>query len=728
MQPRSHAAKPLHTSPPSPTLLASTQAGEVYVLSREAYQLTLMDEDQGGGDGSSPNSSFNNKNKGEGDVDAASFSRLKELQSTSLWVYDLLPSAARRDLSKIQLDISVGPKVQLLQKGRIAGVLLVILSGEVQFTGDQKKKTRDGGMWRESAYGELCSDTLLKAGDVVALGRPGDEAMLALFHSSSENASGKLRCLGGTYHATTLLTKSAVRYLAIPMTELVHLIGPHSSIIASTDGRRALLMNSPWSKGLSKKEIDALAFACKPGVYSSGDVLVSQGEKPKHLHLIISGEVKVSRKSGEEGGMLSPSTAKSSVVCHALAGDVIGEKEFVTSEASTTTAVAHGEHTFCLFLDASDFVNLAPSHRLNTTMKSVKSSALTWPLWQQADHPFTKLNDLKVKAVVGAGAFAQVALVRHGPTSGVYALKKMNRGHLEAEKVVHQVMNERFVLGDFYHPCIAKLHATFKSQRSLMMLLEPCMGGELFTRMRILRRLDEPAACFYSACVVSAFEYLQQRSVLYRDLKPENVMIHADGYIRVVDFGFAKRVFTRTYTVCGTPEYLAPELLMMKGHGYGVDWWALGVLLYEMVVGVAPFCFHPETKKPDADLPPPELYKNILNPKYELPFPSRLTPQICEMIEQLLAWDPLTRLGCLTDGAEGVKRLAFFKSIDWQKLCTLRREALSSTRAPALSLSLTRLCSPLPLSLYRQPSDTRTLHAGAQGRRRPHKLRGVEPE
>ena len=186
--------------------------------------------------------------------------------------------------------------------------------------------------------------------------------------------------------------------------------------------------------------------------------------------------------------------------------------------------------------------------------------------------------------------------------------------------------------------------------------------------MRTLRRLDEEAACFYSACVVSAFEYLQSRSVLYRDLKPENVMIHADGYIRVVDFGFAKRVYTRTYTVCGTPEYLAPELLMMKGHGYGVDWWALGVLLYEMVVGVAPFCFHPETKKPDADLPPPELYKNILNPKYELPFPSRLTPAICELIEQLLAWDPLTRLGCLTDGAEGVKRIAFYKGVDWHKL------------------------------------------------------------
>jgi protein kinase X len=138
--------------------------------------------------------------------------------------------------------------------------------------------------------------------------------------------------------------------------------------------------------------------------------------------------------------------------------------------------------------------------------------------------------------------------------------------------------------------------------------------------------------------------------------------------VRLVDFGFAKRVYTRTFTVCGTPEYLAPELLTMRGHGLGVDWWALGVLLYEMVVGVAPFCFDAETGRPDAELPPPELYRNILNPKYELPFPSRLSEPICRLIERLLTWDPLTRLGCLTDGARDVQRQTYYSHIDWARL------------------------------------------------------------
>ena len=296
---------------------------------------------------------------------------------------------------------------------------------------------------------------------------------------------------------------------------------------------------------------------------------------------------------------------RDTITCHACAGDVLGERELLTNEVALTTATAQGEHTFCLLIEATEFHSLAPSHKQRTENRQ-------WPLSQQ-DHPFGSLGQFSVKARVGVGAFAQVALVRHGNTGAVYALKRMNRAHLESERVMKQVMNERFVLGDFSHPCIAKLMATFKSKISLYMLLEPCMGGELFTRMRLLRRLDEPAACFYSACVVSAFDYMQSRNVLYRDLKPENVVIASNGYIKVVDFGFAKRVYSRTFTVCGTPEYLAPELIMMKGHSKGVDWWALGVLLYEVVVGAVPFTF--VDNRPQYGLPPTELYKNILNPR-----------------------------------------------------------------------------------------------------------------
>eukprot|EP00325_Prymnesiales_sp_UTEX-LB-985_P005266 CAMPEP_0174702334 /NCGR_PEP_ID=MMETSP1094-20130205/6653_1 /TAXON_ID=156173 /ORGANISM="Chrysochromulina brevifilum, Strain UTEX LB 985" /LENGTH=219 /DNA_ID=CAMNT_0015900097 /DNA_START=38 /DNA_END=694 /DNA_ORIENTATION=+ len=190
--------------------------------------------------------------------------------------------------------------------------------------------------------------------------------------------------------------------------------------------------------------------------------------------------------------------------------------------------------------------------------------------------------------------------------------------------------------------------------------------------MRAQRKLTEVEARFYAACVLSAFEYMHARSICYRDLKPENIMIHADGFARLIDLGFAKTVHARTYTMCGTPEYLAPELLLLRGHGLGVDWWALGVLLYEMVVGITAFSFHPDTREPDYDLPPPELYKNVLNPHYMLSYPSRLSVDICDCIEALLAWEPLERAGCLTDGAASVKRLAFFQPVEWA--CLLARQ------------------------------------------------------
>ena len=252
---------------------------EVLALSREAYQLTLMDEDiSETGQGASPS-----KRAAEETVtDPTQLARLRGMQSVQ-WVYDLVPAAARKEVAKILLEVNVQPKIELLQRGRVAGVLLLILEGEIAFTGDAQKRSRDDGVWRESALGELCSDTVLGAGDVIALGRPGDEAMLAAFHASSPNAEGQLRCLGGTHHHTQLMTRSKVHYLALPLAELVHLIGPHSSIIASTDGRRALLQNLPWARGLSKKEVDALAFACKPGIYSQGDVIIKQGERSKHL-------------------------------------------------------------------------------------------------------------------------------------------------------------------------------------------------------------------------------------------------------------------------------------------------------------------------------------------------------------------------------------------------------------------------------------------------------------
>ena len=134
-----------------------------------------------------------------------------------------------------------------------------------------------------------------------------------------------------------------------------------------------------------------------------------------------------------------------------------------------------------------------------------------------------------------------------------------------------------------------KYYGFMQDERYIYFVTELLKGGDLFTYHRSVGNFNDKATSFYGAQVVSIFEYLQSKEIVYRDLKPENIMINADGYLALIDFGFAKVVTKRTYTICGTPEYIAPEILLNQGHGKAVDWWTLGILLYEMLAGYPPF-------------------------------------------------------------------------------------------------------------------------------------------
>ena len=144
-------------------------------------------------------------------------------------------------------------------------------------------------------------------------------------------------------------------------------------------------------------------------------------------------------------------------------------------------------------------------------------------------------------------------------------------------------------------------------------------------------------------------------------------MINANGYIKLVDLGFAKKIHLRTYTLCGTPEYLSPEQITLRGHGRGVDWWASGVFLYELLVGFTPFCFE------NKDLNPTIIYQNILNPKYEIEYPSRLSSEVVHLVSSLLRSKPMERVGCLSGGPADIRKHVFFQKddFDWGKLLRL---------------------------------------------------------
>jgi serine/threonine protein kinase len=288
-----------------------------------------------------------------------------------------------------------------------------------------------------------------------------------------------------------------------------------------------------------------------------------------------------------------------------------------------------------------------------------------------AEHrdPGMALEDLEVLAMLGSGTFGRVKLVKHKTTGQVYALKILQKEQIVAYKQQQNVMNERNVMMMVDHPFILKLTATFKDADCLYMLLELVQGGELFTLLANQPdgKLSSVSARFYAACVTSALECLHSKNVLYRDLKPENMLIDAEGYIKVVDMGFAKVVTTRTYTLCGTPEYLAPEIVLGKGHHKGVDYWAVGILIFEMLCGYSPFADHRNNDQM-------VICKNIV--KAKLKFPKELKDKAAkDLITKLLEREPSARLGCLKGGAEDIRRHVWFTGLNWDALLAKRIRA-----------------------------------------------------
>ncbi|NP_001398616.1 cAMP-dependent protein kinase catalytic subunit PRKX isoform 3 [Mus musculus] len=240
---------------------------------------------------------------------------------------------------------------------------------------------------------------------------------------------------------------------------------------------------------------------------------------------------------------------------------------------------------------------------------------------QKAGH---SLQDWDTIATVGTGTFGRVNLVKEKTGRQYCALKIMSIPDVIRLKQEQHVQNEKAVLKEINHPFLIKLLWTGHDNRFLYMLMEFVPGGELFTYLRNRGRFSSVASVFYATEIVCAIEYLHSKEIVYRDLKPENILLDREGHIKLTDFGFAKKLVDRTWTLCGTPEYLAPEVIQSKGHGRAVDWWALGILIFEMLSG--------------------------------------------DLIKKLLVVDRTRRLGNMKNGAEDIKRHRWFRGVEWESV------------------------------------------------------------
>lgn len=271
-----------------------------------------------------------------------------------------------------------------------------------------------------------------------------------------------------------------------------------------------------------------------------------------------------------------------------------------------------------------------------------------------------RLPDFHMLNTVGTGTFGRVRLCKHLASGDVYAIKSMRKAEVIRLKQEEHINSERTLLSELRHPFIVTMFKTFQDKDSIYMLLEFVPGGEIFSHLRQAGRFSKEYTKFYAAQIVLVLEYLHAKNVVYRDLKPENLLISPSGYLKITDFGFAKVVEDQTWTLCGTPEYLAPEIIQRKGHSKGVDWWATGILMFEMMCGYPPY--YDET--------PFGVYQKVLVGKIE--FPKHMDDYSKDIVKRLLIPDKLQRLGCIGEGAEDIKRHKFFRGVDFPVLARRR--------------------------------------------------------
>jgi protein kinase A len=261
----------------------------------------------------------------------------------------------------------------------------------------------------------------------------------------------------------------------------------------------------------------------------------------------------------------------------------------------------------------------------------------------------------------GTGTFGRVLLVRlrdHGSSSHqrVFAMKVLRKTEIVRLRQVEHVNAERYILSRLRHPFIVDLYGTFQDPLNIYMLLSYVPGGELFTHLRRARRFTPDVTRFYLATIILALRYLHSFNIIYRDLKPENLLLDSRGYLRLTDFGFAKVVDDRTWTLCGTPEYLAPEIIQNQGHGKAADWWACGILCYEMLVGHPPF--YDETAY--------GIYEKVVAGR--ISWPRDIDALSRDLIRGFLHPDRSKRLGNLIGGSQDVLEHAWFRGVDWDAL------------------------------------------------------------
>lgn len=412
----------------------------------------------------------------------------------------------------------------------------------------------------------------------------------------------------------------------------------------------AFLRSVPTFMSLPEENLSKIADVLEETHYENGEYIIRQGARGDTFYIIAKGMVKVTKRvSGTQQEQLIRVLQK---------GDFFGEKALQGDDLRTANILAADPTGVdCLVLDRECYSQLIGS------LENVKRIYDDDEAVASLDPEFSKLklSDLKVLTTLGVGGFGRVELVQiKDDNSRTFALKEMRKQHIVETRQQEHILNEKKIMAEARSNFIVRLFKTFKDKKHLYMLLEVCLGGELWTILRDKGSFDDTTTRFYTGCVIGAFEYLHNKGVVYRDLKPENLLLDNQGYVKLVDFGFAKKIGhgRKTWTFCGTPEYVAPEIILNKGHDLSSDCWSLGILMFELLTGSPPF----------NGSDPMKTYNMILKGIDAVDFPRKITRSAQNLIKKLCRDNPTERLGYGRGGIREIQKHKWFEGFNWDGL------------------------------------------------------------
>jgi len=476
---------------------------------------------------------------------------------------------------------------------------------------------------------------------------------------------GELAILYNCRRTATVMTKGQVTVWVLERQVFQAVV--KSAGQAKDEERFNLLSKVKELKQFPEAKLRKIADCLEEESFENGHCIFKQGAVGDLFFIIRSGEVRVT-KNQDDGS--------ENEVAVLGAGDFFGDKALIKEEKRSANIYAKGD-VKCYTLDRTAFINLVGrvTDQDDPNKQAAPEAEVTSPTRVTNENlDNCKYEDLEIIKPLGAGGFGLVKLVKvKGITDRAYALKCIQKARVVQYGQQRHIMDEKNILASMESSFILGLHKTFKNNKFVFLLTDAYLGGDLWRTLHTKGPFNDSVARFYVACVVEAFDYLHKRHFCYRDLKPENLMVDNNGYVRLVDLGFAKKVPPghKTWTFCGTPEYIPPEIISNTGHNIAADYWSLGILIFELLSKRTPF-------RAKDDL---AIYEGILRGIHSVQFPYKISRKAESMIKALCRQDPSERIGYQRAGVNDIRKHRWFQGFDWEGL---RAEKIQAPHIPEI--------------------------------------------